>query len=64
VGRENVFILVFEDNRFVVDVLEVIPPENVLTVDPRSAWTMATSTLARLRELRRRRVDARTTRLR
>src|SRR5690349_15887246 len=32
VGRENVFMVVFEDNRFIVDALGVIPPENVLTI--------------------------------
>jgi hypothetical protein len=37
VGRENVCILVFEENRFIVDLLGLIPPENVLTVRTKSA---------------------------
>jgi ADP-heptose:LPS heptosyltransferase len=58
VGRENVFFLVFEENRFIVDLLGLIPPENVLTVRTRSAAAMAVSCLQRLREIRRRRFDA------
>lgn len=58
VGRDNVYFLVFDNNRFVVDVLRVIPERNVLTVHTTSAWTMAMSGLARLREIRRRRIDA------
>lgn len=57
-GREHVFFLVFEENRFVVDLLGLIPPENVFTVRTRSAWAMAASGMRRLLEIRRRRVDA------
>jgi ADP-heptose:LPS heptosyltransferase len=58
VGRENVWFLVFEENRFIVDVLGLIPPQNVLSVRSHSAWAMATSALSRLREIRRRRIEA------
>jgi ADP-heptose:LPS heptosyltransferase len=58
VGRGGVYFLVFEENRFILDLLELVPPENVLTVRTGSAWAMAASGLARLRELRRRRFDA------
>lgn len=58
VGREHVYLLVFADNRFVVDLLGLIPAENVLTVDTRTAWTMLASCAQRLRTLRERRVDA------
>lgn len=57
-GRENVYILLFEENRFVVDLLEVVPPENVLTIETRSAWTMVLSLCRRLRQIRRRRIGA------
>jgi len=57
VGRENVYFLVFEENRFIVDVLGLIPEANVLAVRSHSAWAMATSCLGRLREIRRRRID-------
>lgn len=58
VGREGVFFLVFEENRFILDLLGLIPPENVLTIRTRSPGAMAASGLARLREIRRRRFDA------
>lgn len=32
VGRENVYFLVFQDNRFILDLLDLIPPENVLII--------------------------------
>ncbi len=32
VGRENVYFWVFEDNRFILDLLELVPHENVLVV--------------------------------
>jgi ADP-heptose:LPS heptosyltransferase len=58
VGRENVYFFVFEENRFILDLLGLIPPENVLTVRTRSAAAMAVSCLQRLWEIRRRRFDA------
>ena len=58
VGRERVFFLVFEENRFVVDVLGLIPGENVLTIRTRSPWSMMASCLARLRQIRRLGIDS------
>jgi ADP-heptose:LPS heptosyltransferase len=58
VGRENVYFLVFEENRFIVDLLGLVPAENVLTIRTRSASAMAVSGLQRLAEIRRRRFDA------
>lgn len=58
VGRENVYFMVFEENRFIVDVIGLVPPGNVLTVQTASAWSMASSALGVLREARRRRIDA------
>lgn len=58
VGRQNVYFLMFEENRFILDVMDLIPRENVLTIRTKSAWSMATGCLARLREIRRRRIDA------
>ncbi len=58
VGRENVFLLVLEENRFVLDVLGVIPPENVVSIRGRSVLAMARSALGAVRRLRRLQVDA------
>jgi ADP-heptose:LPS heptosyltransferase len=32
VGRENVYFIVFEDNRFILDAMSLIPSENIVTV--------------------------------
>jgi ADP-heptose:LPS heptosyltransferase len=58
VGRENVHFLVFEENRLIVDVIGLVPPENVFVVKTASAWTMMTSGLRSLLAIRRRRFDA------
>jgi len=58
VGRENVYFLVFEENRFIVDLLGLIPAGNVLTVRTQSAWSMAASCCRQLIEIRRKRLDA------
>ena len=58
VGRDHVHFLVFEENRFIVDLLGLVPPANVHAVRTASAWSMLTSAAGVLRELRRRRLDA------
>jgi len=57
-GRENVYFLVFEENRFIVDLLGLVPPGNVFTVRTSSAWSMASSAVLVLLEIRRRRMGA------
>ena len=47
VGRENVYFVVFEDNRFILDAMEIIPEENVITIATNSLF--ATRALVRLR---------------
>src|SRR2546422_2592791 len=54
VGRENVYFVVFEDNRFILDAMGVVPEENVLTISFESLTEMlggASRTLLRLRRL-------------
>jgi len=58
VRRENVYFLAFEENRFVVDILGLVPQQNVLTVKTNSAWSMATSCLAAVCRIRRLQIDA------
>lgn len=58
VGRENVYFLLFEENRFILDLLGLVPEENVLTIRTRSPVQMIISCLARLWEIRRLRLDA------
>ena len=56
-GRNNVFFMVFEENRFIVDLLGLIPVENVLVVETSSPWAMLRSCCRRLLEVRRRKID-------
>lgn len=58
VGRQNVYFLVFEENRFIVDVLGLIPPQNVIAVQTGSAPLLVASALRKLLDLRRQRISA------
>ena len=58
VGRENVYMVVFDDNRFIVDVLDVMPLENVITVSSRSLLRLVGTSLVALRKLRHLRLGA------
>ena len=45
VGRENVYFVVFEDNRFILDAMEIIPDGNVITIATNSLFGLATGAL-------------------
>ena len=57
-GRENVYFAAFEENRFIVDVLELIPKRNVLTVPTTSVAAMFFGTIRMLLRMRLLRIDA------
>jgi hypothetical protein len=57
-GRDNVFMVVFDDNRFIVDVLDVIPMQNVITVRSASLLVLLGSLVGAILRLRKRQVDA------
>lgn len=55
VGRENVFFVVFAENRFILDLLDLIPRENVFIIHAGSLETLVRSgwdTLMRIRDMR------------
>lgn len=58
VGRDNVYFLVLEQNRFILDVLDVIPRQNVLSIAGRNVLSLAWSALGAIRRARRLRPDA------
>ena len=58
VGRENVFFVVFAENRFILDLLDLIPPGNVFAIDAGGFGTLVGSALATLRRIRAARFDA------
>ena len=58
VGRENVYFVVFQENRFILDLLDLIPRENVFTIQAASLGTLVTSAWEVLGRIRRLRFDA------
>src|SRR5207249_10028647 len=57
VGRENVYFVVFQDNRFILDAMNVIPKENVVTIATRSPLGLALSALRAVHRFRKIRID-------
>jgi ADP-heptose:LPS heptosyltransferase len=58
VGPENVYFIAFEDNRFILDTLNVIPEQNVITVSVKSLSAFLDSMISAIRRLRRLKLDA------
>src|SRR5437762_6261237 len=58
VGRENVYFVVFEDNRFILDAMDVIPEENVITIATHSPFGFTFSTLRSVLQVRKIGIDA------
>jgi ADP-heptose:LPS heptosyltransferase len=58
VGRDNVFMAVFEENRFILDVLDVMPRQNVITIRSDRLVTVFVDTLRAIWRMRRERIDA------
>jgi ADP-heptose:LPS heptosyltransferase len=58
VGHEHVYFLVFEENRFIIDALKVIPKQNVIVVKMQSVSALIVSALTAVLTMRRLRLDA------
>ncbi len=58
VGAENVYFVVFEENRFILDVMDIIPEENVIAIPTRTLAATTVGLATGLRKLRRIRADA------
>jgi ADP-heptose:LPS heptosyltransferase len=58
VGRENVYFVVFQDNRFILDAMEVIPEENVITIAIHSPIGLALDALRAMHRVRKIGIDA------
>jgi len=57
-GCENVYFLVFDENRFILDAHDLIPHQNVLTINTGSLQKIVFSSLRRLLEIRRLNLEA------
>jgi ADP-heptose:LPS heptosyltransferase len=58
VGRENVYFVVFEDNRFILDAMEIIPDGNVITIATKSLFGLASGALRAVLRVRKIGIDA------
>jgi ADP-heptose:LPS heptosyltransferase len=58
VGRENVFFLLFAENRPILDLMDVIPPANVIAINARGLLAAVWGALAAIVRMRRLGIDA------
>jgi len=58
VGRQNVFFISFAENRFILDLLGVVPEENVVTLSTQNLFGLLGSALAAVARLRRLQLDS------
>jgi ADP-heptose:LPS heptosyltransferase len=57
VGRENVYFIVFENNRHILDVMDVIPADNIITVPTRGIFSTLIGFLRAILRIRREEID-------
>ena len=57
VGPENVYFLCFEENRFILDAMDLVPHENVVTIRAKGLAGTVVNAAKALRDLRRLRID-------
>jgi len=57
-GAENLFFVVFAENRFILDLLRVVPPDNVIVIRTNGLFRIAIDTLRAVARMRRERIDA------
>jgi ADP-heptose:LPS heptosyltransferase len=58
VGSANVYFLVFQENRFILDVMHLIPEENVITVGHKNFFDAGLRALSALKRIRELQIDA------
>jgi ADP-heptose:LPS heptosyltransferase len=57
VGRENVYFCVFENNRPILDILHIIPSENIIPIREKTFFSFLTSILSALSRIRSEKID-------
>jgi ADP-heptose:LPS heptosyltransferase len=58
VGAENVFFMVLEENRAILDLLEIVPPQNVIAVPTGGLWTTLVGMVRGLFRVRHEKIDS------
>jgi ADP-heptose:LPS heptosyltransferase len=57
VGRENVYFCVFKNNRPILDILDIIPSENIITLSDKSLFSFVLDSFSSLTKIRRQKID-------
>lgn len=58
VGRENIFFMVLEENRPILDMLDIVPVENVISVPKGGAFTTFAGLIGGILRARREKIDS------
>ncbi|MFH1862210.1 MAG: glycosyltransferase family 9 protein [bacterium] len=58
VGRENVYFMVFQENRFILDVMALIPEENVIAINTRGLVNFILGTFRAIARARQLKIDS------
>ena len=58
IGRENLFFVVFTQNRFIVDLLKIVPPENVIAIRTDHVFQTLFDTIRAVLRMHREKIDA------
>ncbi len=56
-GRENVYFCVFENNRAILDILNIIPSKNIITIQEKTFFSFLFSAFSALRKIRKEKID-------
>ncbi len=57
-GKENVYFLVFQQNRFILDVMNIIPEQNVIAIPDKSFMSLLIGTIKALHRTRKLKIVA------
>jgi ADP-heptose:LPS heptosyltransferase len=57
VGKENVYFCVFEANRPILDILDIIPEKNIISIRDKSLLSFLSSAFSGLLKIRREKID-------
>jgi len=58
VGKDNLFIMVFDENRPILDILDIVPSSNIIAVASSNPVSFLISTLKAISRIRREKIDA------
>ncbi len=57
-GKENVYFLVFQENRFILDLLDLLEPSNIIEIRNNDGLTFIKDSFKAILKLRKERIDA------